>query len=198
MSDGALIFSGRAGALGAAAVQVALTSGVGGNAALLFGRMTSFNGKPFWELRKNLAPLFKVSTRTVTRYFRALVDAGLIVNKPAPLKTIHPGCTKELPFRPWYKWVIGLPALREAVKTGSREAYERWQAKFEQARQENITRSKLGAIIGSIVSRKPTQNVKRPTSSDEPSPRRWSPEEIDAELRRTASDAPPPVAPDTS
>lgn len=199
MTTGALLFDGKAGMLGAAAVKQALVSGVNGNAALLFGRMVSYNGKPFWQLRRNLGELLGVSTRTITRYFRALVDAGLIVNKPAPIGEIPPGCSKPLPFRPWYKWAIGLPELRQVVKAGSKEAYTRWRDTFEQARQSRVTRSKLGAIIGSIISPK-APTVKRATSSDEQRPRRWSPEEIDAELSRAqSSDHPtPPDGVDTS
>jgi len=183
--------------LGAAAVKAALAAGVNGNTALLFGRMCSFNGRPFWELRKNLSELFRVSTRQVTRYFRELVDAGLIVNKPAPLGVIHPGCKKPLPFRPWYKWAIGLPELRQAVKAGSKEAYERWKDGFEASRKERVTRSKLGAIIGSIMHPK-SGPAKRPEPAAEPRPRRWTLEEIDAELAKSAKDAPSPEPTDTS
>lgn len=189
---GALLFDGPAGMLGAAAVQVALAAGVSGKAALLFGRMTSFNGKPFWQLRSNLGQLFDVCSRTITRYFRELVDAGLIVNKPAPIGAIHPGCTRPLPYRPWYRWVIGLPELRQAVRVGSKEAYERWRTNFEGARQSRVTRSKLGAIIGSIVASTAPSTPKRATSSDTP-PRRWTPDEIDAELSHTSSTSEPPA-----
>jgi hypothetical protein len=195
MTAAGLLFEGPAGMLGAAAVKAALGAGVNGNAALLFGRMCSFNGRPFWELRKNLGALFGVSRRTVTRYFRELVDAGLIVNKPAPIGAIHPGISRTLPFRPWYKWAIGLPALREAVKTGSKEAYSRWRDGFEVARKERATRSKLGAIIGSIVAGQAPTTRKTPSSRDEERPRRWSREEIDAALSREPSK---PPAGDTS
>jgi hypothetical protein len=182
VSSHALLFEGPAGMLGAAAVKVALAAGVNGNTALLFGRMSSFNGKPFWELRENLRKLFGVSKRTITRYFRTLVDAGLIVNKPAPLKVIHPGASRMLPFRPWYKWVVGLPELREAVKSGSRDAYDRWRKGFEASREQRVTRTKLASIIGSIVSRKAPENPRPLQSSDDARPRRWTAGEIDAEL----------------
>ena len=191
MTTGALLFDGPAGMLGAAAVKAALVSGVNGNAALLFGRVVSYNGKPFWQLRRNLGELLGVSTRTVTRYFRALVDAGLIVNKPAPIGAIHPGCSKALPFRPWYKWAVGLPELRQTVKAGSKEAYQRWRDTFEQARRSRVTRSKLGAIIGSIISPKSSTPKRATALPDDQRPRRWSPDEIDAELTRAHSSDPP-------
>lgn len=196
MTTDALLFEGPAGLLGAAAVKVALQAGVSGKAALLFGRLASFNGKPFWQLRRTLAALFLVSVRQVTRYFRELVDAGLIVNKPAPIDAIPPGCSRPLPFRVWYKWVVGLPALRQAVKVGSKAAYERWRDRFEASRAAHVTRSKLGAIIGSIVSSKAPATAKRATSSDEPRPRRWTPDEIDAELTRIRLSETPSTPPD--
>lgn len=199
MKASALLFEGPNGMLGAAAVKAALAAGVNGNTALLFGRLCSFNGRPFWELRKNLSELFRVSTRQVTRYFRELVDAGLIVNKPAPLGVIHPGCAKPLPFRPWYKWAIGLPELRQAVKAGSKEAYVRWRDGFEASRKERVTRTKLGAIIGSIVHQKSHAPAKRPQSAEDAQPRRWTPEEIDAELAHQAvADPRSPETTDTS
>lgn len=197
MSSHALLFEGPAGMLGAAAVKVALAAGVNGNTALLFGRMSSFNGRPFWELRRNLAELFSVSRRTVTRYFRALVDAGLIVNKPAPLCAIHPGTSKALPFRPWYKWVIGLPEIREAVKSGSRDAYDRWRRGFEASREQRVTRTKLASIIGSIVAPKATETTRTRVSHEPDRPRRWTASEIEAELSSAGPSKPPP-AHDTS
>lgn len=201
----AFLFPGPAGVLGAAAVKVALAADVSGNAALLFGRMVSYNGKPFWELRCHLAALFGVSKRTITRYFRALVDAELIVNKPAPLNTVPPGCKKALPYRPWYKWAVGLPQLREAVKSGSREAYERWSVAFHVARKERATRSKLGAIIGSIVATRTSSTVSSratPSHASEPQrPRRWTADELDAKLRESATSSSrddEPHGPDTS
>ena len=175
--------------LGAAAVKVALGAGVSGNAALLFGRMCSYNGKPFWELRANLKDLFGVSKRTITRYFAALVEAELIVNKPAPLGVTPPGCKKPLPFRPWFKWAVGLPQLREAVKSGSKEAYARWIVGFEQGRQERVTRSKLGAIIGSIISRNVPSVTTHKARDESTQPMHLSSVEIDLALAKI-----PPVA----
>ena len=180
MTAGSL-FLGPAGHLGAEAVQVALRAGLGGNASLLFGRIVSLNGKPFWELRRHLCDIFHVSTRTITRYFRALSDAGLIVNKPAPLDVVHPGTSKSLPYRPWYKWAIGLPQLRDSVRQGSKEAYQRWQDSFEKARTERVTRSKLGAILGSIVSSR-TATPPRP-KAPEPPRKAWTVDEIDEAMR---------------
>jgi hypothetical protein len=175
------LFPGRAGVLGAAAVKVALAADVSGNAALLFGRMCSYNGQPFWELRRNLKTLFNCSTRTITRYFAALVDAGLIVNKPAPLGVVPPGCKTKLPYRPWYKWAIGMPKLREAVKSGSREAYHSWIERFEVERKGRVTRSKLATIIGTIVHAK-APDAARPREYSTARPRRWTAHEIDREL----------------
>jgi hypothetical protein len=194
----AFLFSGPAGMVGAAAVKVALGVGVNGNAALLFGRMCSWNGKPFWELRVKLAKLLGVSTRSITRYWAALVDAGLIVNKPAPLGATPPGCMKPLPYRPWYKWAIGLPEIRQAVKSGSRDAYERWITGFEARREERVTRSKLGAIIGSIVNRKCVDPPRNKTAVERQRPRRWTSDELETELRNSATSSPPPDTPDTS
>ena len=198
----AFLFSGPAGTLGAVAVKAALAADVSGNAALLFGRLCSFNGRPFWELRCHLAELFGVSKRSITRYFRALVDAGLIVNKPAPLDAVPPGCKKALPYRPWYKWAIGLPELRKAVKSGSRDAYERWSVAFHEARKESATRTKLGEIIGSIVAKttssKADDRGPKKGSHEPARPRRWSADEIEAELRNSATDSSPPDEPDTS
>lgn len=191
MGGGSKLFPGPSGELAVCAVQSALTAGCSGNASLLYGSIVSFNGAPFWILRENLGKLYGVSKRTITRYFRELVDAQLIVNKPAPLKTIPPGCKSPLPYRPWYKWAIGLVQMRETVRAGSKEAYQRWLTKLEEQRKERATRFKLGAILGSIVSRKPvTASPKAPGScAEETSPRRWSSEEIDAELARTAAAA---------
>lgn len=198
MTNNSSLFPGRAGELGAAAVKVALGAGVSGNASLLFGRMSSYNGTPFWELRKNLGKLFDVSVRTITRYFRELVDAGLIFNKPAPIGAIPPGCREKLHFRPWYKWPVGLPQLRAAVKLQSKEAYEHWRTKFEAQRDQHVTRSKLGAIIGSIVSSNSTTTANRTTSSTEPRPRRWTREELDAELGKRPVETSPPEPLDSS
>jgi hypothetical protein len=192
MSGASLLFPGPAGILGAAAVKVALAAGVSGNSALLFGRMCSFNGKPFWELRVHLSELLGVSKRTITRYFAALVEVGLIVNKRAPIGAVHPGREgkKPLPFRPWYKWAIGLPEIREAVKIGSKEAYARWTERFEAERTQRVTRSKLGAIIGSIVSASSKTSPKKTTSPAEPVRRRWTIEDIEREMdARHDSDA---------
>lgn len=186
------LFPGKCGELAVCAVQSALNAGCSGNASLLYGSIVSFNGSPFWILRENLRKLYGVSKRTITRYFRELVDAQLIVNKPAPLKAIPPGCKSPLPYRPWYKWAIGLPQMRETVRAGSKEAYQRWLTKLEAQRKERATRSKLGAILGSIVSRKPATSPSKPPGScvaEETTPRRWSSEEIDAELARTVDAA---------
>lgn len=187
MTSGPSIFVGPAGELGAAAVEVALRAGVCGNAALLFGSIVSLNGKPFWVLRRNLKDLYSVSTRTITRYFRQLVDAGLIVNKPAPIGAIHPGLTTDLPYRPWYKWAIGLPQMRDAIREKSKATYQKWLAGFEQARQERVTRTKLGDIIGQVFhGMRPPKPAPRPDSSVAPEPprRTWTAEELDAELAR--------------
>jgi hypothetical protein len=145
-----------------------------------------------------------VSRRTITRYFAALVDAGLVVNKPAPIDARHPGLKfdQTLPYRPWYKWAIGLPEIRESVRLGSREAYERWRDGFERCRQTRVTRAKLGAVIGAVIGRKPTHKQPSEAGSCAASvtpPRRWSPEEIEAELARRPSEQPPPAdhPPDT-
>jgi hypothetical protein len=157
----------------------------------LFGRLCSWNGKPFWELRRHLAEVFAVCTRSITRYFRELVDAGLIVNKPAPLGDTPPGCKKPLLYRPWFKWATGLPQLREAVKSGSREAYERWILSFEQGRQQRATRTKLGEIIGSILSPKPRPMATRIPSDDEiRRARHMTAAEIDAELSTRVPEKP--------
>lgn len=174
----ALLFPGRAGELGCAAVKAALEAGIGANAAIVYGRICSLNGKPFWELRKNLGRLLGVSVRQVTRYFKELVDGGLIVNRPAPLNVVHPGTKRELPYRPWYKWAIGLPQLREGLKQGSREAYERWRSRFEVDRKQRVTRTKLGSIIGSIVSPKGPEATRKSPPESTP-PKRWTAEEID-------------------
>lgn len=201
MGDSGLLFPGRAGQLGAAAVTVALDAGIPGKPALLFGQVASFNSSPFWILRKNLAKFFGVSTRTITRYFRLLVDAQLIVNKPAPLGTIPPGCESPLPYRPWYKWPVGMPQLRQAVNSGSKEAFKRWQKKFEAQREQRVTRAKLGEILGTIVSRKSTTPSPKPAGSSAVSstaPRRWTAEEIESELSRTSNAATQVPTDDTS
>lgn len=182
------LFLGPAGHLGAVAVEAALRAGTNGKAALLYGRIASLNGKPFWELRRHLSPLLGVSTRQITRYFRQLVDVGLLVNKPAPLDAIPPGASRKLMFRPWFKWPIGLPELREVVRAGSKESYERWREKFEKSRESRVTRSKLGEIIGSIVSRRSATPPRPP----EPGPPRktWTVEEIDAELAKRPRETP--------
>lgn len=202
MTGGAgLLFPGPAGLVASAAVRAALAAGVNANAALLFGRICSFNGKPFWELRVNLGALLGCSKRTITRYFAELVDAALIVNRPAPIGEIPAGCRGKLPYRPWYKWAIGLPALREAVRSGAKDAYERWRAKFEVSRQERATRTKLGEIIGTIVS---TKSVVPPTRSTQstvsaPTPRRWTADELDAAMAASGEPpVPPSRPPDTS
>lgn len=179
----ALLFPGRAGELGCAAVKAALEAGIGANAAIVYGRICSLNGKPFWELRKNLGRLLGVSVRQVTRYFKELVDGGLIVNRPAPLHIVHPGAKRELPYRPWYKWAIGLPQLREGLKQGSREAYERWLSRFEIDRKQRVTRTKLGAILGSIISPNAADISRKPDPVSRPN-KRWTIEEIDAELAK--------------
>lgn len=204
MTDGSSLFVGRSGELGAAAVEVALRAGASGNAALLFGSIASLNGKPFWVLRTNLKDLYKVSTRTITRYFRQLVDLELIVNEPAPLGAIHPGLSRSLPYRPWYKWAIGLPQMRDAIRARSRDTYQKWVKSFEAARQERVTRTKLGAIIGQVWQRRPPKPVPRADSSyrTDPPRRAWTADELDAELARvpvgSTLDASPERPPDTS
>jgi len=180
MTGHALLFPGPSGALASAAVQTALAAGVNANAALLFGRICSFNGRPSWELRGNLCALFGVCKRSITRWWAELVEAGLICNKPAPLGTLLPGCTKPLPYRPWLKWAIGLPALREAIREGSREAYQRWAERFERERQGRATRAKLGSIIGQAVGgvEVPMKRPARPKTE----PKRWTADELDAAI----------------
>jgi len=204
MTDGSSLFVGRSGELGAAAVEVALKAGASGNAALLFGSIVSLNGSPFWVLRANLKDLFLVSTRTITRYFRQLVDLGLIVNKPAPIGAIPPGLDYVPPYRPWYKWAIGLPQMRDAVRERTRETYQKWLKSFESERQKRVTRTKLGAIIGQVWERRPTKPVPRADSTyaSDPPRRNWTAEELDAELARipvgSTLDASPEREPDTS
>ncbi len=199
MAEGcALLFPGPAGLVASAAVQVALRSGVSGNAALLFGRICSFNGKPFWELRKHLGKLFGVSVRTITRWFRELVDAALIVNKPAPLDTLPPGRSKPLMYRPWFKWAIGLPEIRELVRAGSREAFERMQQRFEANREQRQTRSRLAATIALVTGARGKLPTAPPPTMDGVATRssRLSAEDIDRALESLPrASVPPPERP---
>ena len=180
------LFVGRHGQLGATAVQVALRAELSGNVALLFGSIASLNGAPFWQLRRNISALYRVSTRTITRYFRALQDAGLIENKPAPLKAVPPGAKTAFPFRPWYKWAIGLPQIRQQVERGSKETYNKWVENFEKQRQETANRSKFASILGELQRNRTYKPPPRPdVAADARPPRQgWTAEELDAELAR--------------
>lgn len=189
MTAAGALFPGSSGDLGAAAVRVALAAGCSANAALLFGRIVSWNGRPHWELRSNMVDLFRRSTRQITRYIRELTLAGLIVNKPSPKGELPPGAKHELPYRVWYRWAIGLPALRESLRCASRDAYARFQAGFERDRQARATRSRLGEILGVIVGKRSVPRPPRPDATSEPPRRRWTAEEIDAELSRTSPSA---------
>lgn len=189
------IFVGRHGQLGACAVQVALQAGMSGNAALIFGSMASLNGIAFWQLRKNLAELYRVSTRTITRYFRALSDSGLIVNKPAPLKVVPPGAKKAFPFRTWYKWVVGLPQIREQVRNGSKQTYQKWLENFEKQREQTANKVKFGKILGIINGKWQYKPKPRPDVVYDHPRRRWTVEELDAILKEQDPTYEPYVAP---
>lgn len=164
------IFPGGAGELAAEGVRIAYRAGVSANAAMLFGRIVSFNGKPLWELRTNLSEFYRVSVRTITRYTAELVQAGLIVNKPSPVGKTLPGREGKdpLPYRPWFRWAIGLPSIRNAVKIGSKQAYNQWCMKFEAARAERATRTKLADIIGIVVGKRTTKRPPKPDVTARP------------------------------
>ena len=165
------LFVGRHGQLGATAVQVALRAELSGNVALLFGSIASLNGAPFWQLRRNISALYRVSTRTITRYFRALQDAGLIENKPAPLKAVPPGAKTQ---------------IRQQVERGSKETYNKWVENFEKQRQETANRSKFASILGELQRNRTYKPPPRPdVAADARPPRQgWTAEELDAELAR--------------
>lgn len=190
-----LIIPGPEGRLAMVAMGAARDLGCSPNAALLYARIVSFGGAPSWEMRRSLREVVGRSTRQITRYFAELHGAGLLKSAPIAVGHRPPGANHDLPYRPWLRWAIGLPDLREAVKIQAREAFTRWQRGFREACEQRAHRNKFADLLGKIWPKpKPQPKPTSPSRADvareveRRSPRRWTAEELDAELERQANE----------
>lgn len=163
----------------------ALEQGLTTSRALVVGQVASF--QDCWAFRSRIAERLGISSRTVQRALTEAQDLGLIGKARAKKGEVPPGLTNEVHCGWSHRWTIGWG-----------QAADRARAAIAQARMVRLAKKLLAAPIPKAeVERRAAAQVKAEQVSRErwtTTPRRWTAEELDAELaRRDAlrSQAPP-------
>lgn len=160
-SPGTLVWEGPYQSEGTAAFKRALEAGISLLRAFSLGNIGSF--RDGWITRRKLASRAKCSVRTVQRAITQARQLGLLGVARAKKGEIPPGMDRPLDCGFSHRWTIGFGKAGEAVKQA-----------VAVARVKYLTRK-----AASVSPPKP-----------EPKPhRRWTPEELDAELARRFPDS---------
>lgn len=143
----------------------AIESGMVSLRALVVGCVASF--RDCWAFQSQIAKRCGCSVRTVQRALRQARELGLIECHRSKRNENAPGLGKPVPCGWSHRWAVGWGLVGDAVKQAI-----------------NIARAKMTipGVFRRIKKRKPTP---------EPRPKRWTVEEIDAELARRQAQRPP-------
>ena len=151
---------------GLAAYQRAVDAGMSSLRATVLGHIGSF--KDCWKFRKTLAELVHGSVRTVQRALTQGREVGLIGTARGKITETPPGAARPVSCGFSHRWTIGWGQSGKMVQDAIAEA----RAKAE--------RRKLNRVALATVSVAPP-----PKHPARPPARRWTAEELDAELAKT-------------
>ncbi len=143
----------------------ATEAGMNSLRALVVGCVASF--RDCWMFQSQIAKRLGCSLRTVQRALRQARTLGLIECHRSKRNENAPILGKVVPCGWSHRWAVGWGLVGDAVKQAV-----------------NIARAKM--TIPGLFRR--TKKVKR---SPEPRPKRWTVEEIEAEMKRRQTPAPP-------
>lgn len=166
-----------------AAFHRGLEAGLTTSRALVVGQVASF--QDCWTFRETIARRLGISARTVQRALTEAQDLGLIGKARSKPGEVPPGLTNEV-YCGWsHRWTIGWG-----------QAAERAKAAIAQARMVRLAKRLLATAAAPKreVERRAAEQVKTEQAHRERwhrEPRRWTAEELDAELERRAGLAPP-------
>lgn len=146
--------------------------------ALVVGNIASH--RDCWAFRKKLARQVGCSVRTVQRAITEAASLGLIGVARAKRGERPPGLEQEIPCGWSHRWAIGWGKAGAAVKQAISAARARWIVR------RSATTSPARECTADVV--RPDKRTGRYFASR----RRWTPDELDAELERRAREKPPP------
>ena len=143
----------------------ATDAGMNSLRALVVGCVASF--RDCWMFQRQIAQRLNCSLRTVQRALRQARQLGLVECHRSKRHENAPGLGKPVECGWSHRWAVGWGLVGDAVKQAV-----------------NIARAKMTipGVFRRIKKRKPTP---------EPRPKRWTVEEIDAELARRQAQRPP-------
>ena len=143
----------------------AIQSGMTSLRSLVIGSVGSF--RDCWMFQRTLAKNLGCSLRTVQRALREGRQLGLIECHRAKAKEKAPEIGKTLPCGWSHRWVVGWGRAKETVE-----------------KLVNVARAK--ALVPGLFRKKPKKAEESATPH-----RRWTAEEIEAELARRQGQPPP-------
>lgn len=147
------------------AFQRVISAGLGPTRALVAGYIASF--RDCWTFQAKIGQFINRSIRTVQRCLVDLSKFGFIERHRSKKREIPPGATAPLPCGWSHRWAVGKGLAKEACQ-----------------RAINLARA-IKLLPGAFTR-------KRRKPSDPPArPRRWTVEEIEAEMAKRQSQAPP-------
>jgi hypothetical protein len=163
-----------------AAYRRARESGLSAARSLVLGCIASF--RDGWAFRSSLAKHTGLSVRTVQRAITQGKDFGLIGTARAKPDEVPPGAKGPMPCGWSHRWTVGWGQAYEAAKSAVAQTRLARLVKAA-ARGDAKPSPKPAAAAPSGPMQGPRQ---------ERAPRRWTVEELDAELERLAQVKPPP------
>lgn len=169
-----------------AAFNRALEHGLSHGRALVVGQVASF--QDCWTFRRSIAKRLQISVRTVQRALTEAQDLGLIGKARAKRGEIAPGLQTPIECGWSHRWTVGWG-----------QAAERARAAIAQARLSRLVRKMMAQPAPPPSKREAQARAEHQVKAEQASrdrwapPRRWTAEELDAELARR--DAAPPDPP---
>lgn len=149
-----------------AAFRRATEAGMTTTRSLVVGCVASF--RDCWAFQSKIAARLSCSVRTVQRALRQARELGLIECHRSKRNEKAPGLDTVVPCGWSHRWAIGWGLAKEAA-----------------AAAVNVARA-MRLVPALFVSKK-----RRKPAEPPPRPKRWTVEEIEAELARRQSQAPP-------
>lgn len=160
-----VLWPGRFGDEGNRAFNRAIESGMTSLRSLVIGCIGSF--RDCWMFQRSIAKLLGCSVRTVQRALAEGRSLGLIECHRAKPREKAPEIGKPLPCGWSHRWAVGWGRAKEAV-----------------AKLVNVARAK--SLVPGMFRAKPKKTEQSATPQ-----RRWTAEEIEAELARRQGQPPP-------
>lgn len=142
-----------------------ILAGLGPTRALVAGCVASF--RDCWMFQAEIGRFIGKSLRTVQRCLRELANFGFIERHRSKKREVPPGAKGALPCGWSHRWAVGKGLAKAACEAA-------------------INVARVLKLIPGAFSRK-----RRKPAEPPPRPRRWTVEEIEAELARTHGQAPP-------